>query len=156
MKIRIPKVIVPVELSEYHAELAGQKLYVWINPPMAKLQAYNDLVNSLEQQELEAARQAMFPEKENDAKPEQSQSSLLKAFHSVGGWLRFRKMQSPEGLNPRLLEWYAEIWSQGPDGTHWTVDELRMSEIEDPAFLSWMIAQTWRMRAEHIERKKKA
>jgi hypothetical protein len=40
MKINIPKVIVPVDMSEYAPELAGQCLHVWVNPPLDVLGAH--------------------------------------------------------------------------------------------------------------------
>jgi hypothetical protein len=54
-----------------------------------------------------------------------------------------------------LLKWYAFVWSQGEIESHWTVDELKEIEQEDPAFLSWMIGATWEARKAHMDRKKK-
>ena len=54
-----------------------------------------------------------------------------------------------------LLKWYAFVWSQGEVESHWTVDELKEIEQEDPAFLSWMIGATWEARKAHMDRKKK-
>ena len=54
-----------------------------------------------------------------------------------------------------LLKWYAFVWSQGDVESHWTVDELKEIEQEDPAFLSWMIGATWEARKAHMDRKKK-
>ena len=54
-----------------------------------------------------------------------------------------------------LLKWYAFVWSQGEVESHWTVDELKEIEMEDPAFLSWMIGATWEARKAHMDRKKK-
>ena len=70
--------------------------------------------------------------------------------------MNHKKETKSEGVSLALLEWYAEAWSQSPDEkSHWTAQELRTLEQEDPTFLSWMIAQTWKARAEHMERKKK-
>ena len=42
MKINIPKVLVPVDLGEYAAELAGNFLQVWVNPPLHIMQQHTD------------------------------------------------------------------------------------------------------------------
>ena len=152
MKIEIPKVIVQVSLAEYAPELQGSALHVWVNPSMAKLNVYNNLVTELQEQELTAARKILMPEQE-PAKKDASAFSAI--FAEVGRWLKVRKEEKPQGVAAPMLAWYAEIWSQGPQDTHWTVDELRMLEQADPSFLSWMIARTWQARAEHMEQKKK-
>lgn len=154
MKITIPRVVTPVSLANYAPELDGKNLYVWVNPPKDKLQAYNETVLSLQAQDVEEARQTLFPAESSSEKKEES--ALLKAYGLVSRFLSLKKERKPEGLDQKLLDWYAEIWSQGPQDSHWTVDELRVVESQDPAFLSWMIAQTWNVRSEHIERKKKA
>lgn len=80
---------------------------------------------------------------------------LRKAFELMQHWLRIKKEQPTEGIDHRLLTWFIEIWNHGPAESRWDVDELLELEAQDPSFLSWMIAQTWQARAEHIERKKK-
>ena len=155
MKIRIPKVALAVDLAEYAAELAGKCLYVWVNPPKTKLQEYDDLVTMLQSRELDAARKTLLPESQPSAISEQ-RSVLARTFDQMFHWLRVKRETKSDGIDARLLEWYAEIWSQGPQDTQWTVEELRTLEEQDPSFLSWMIARTWSKRTEHVERKKKA
>ncbi len=60
-----------------------------------------------------------------------------------------------KAINERLNNWYCVLWSQGPEPTHWTVAELHELEEKDPAFLEWMINETWNARREHVDRKKK-
>lgn len=154
MKINIPKVIVQVDMVSYAPELDGQLLHVWVNPPMEKLSKYNDLVADLQAQELQNAEQILFPPSvvvANEVK-----GPIAGAFAQMKHWVASKKEKPADGLAQELLEWYAEIWSQGPEETHWTLDELRALEAQDPTFLSWMISQTWKARGEHIERKKKA
>lgn len=158
MKIQIPKVVLAVSIVEYAAELEGKYLHVWVNPPKAKLQEYDELVRQLQARELESARQTLLPDGptgSNGADALKGQTILARTFDQVAHWLKIRQREKPEGIDRALLEWYAEIWSQGPQDTQWTVEELRTLEEQDPAFLSWMIAQTWKTRAEHVERKKK-
>lgn len=54
-----------------------------------------------------------------------------------------------------LFGWYADIWSQGPQSTHWTLEEIKAVDEQDPSFLIWMINKTSDARKEHLEKKKK-
>jgi hypothetical protein len=74
VKIEIPKVVIPVDLGGYAAELAGKKLYVWVNPSMGKLKEYEDLRTDLQQQELTAAQQVLMPEQV----PAEKDASVIK------------------------------------------------------------------------------
>lgn len=118
MKIEIPRVVVPVDMSEYAPELAGQYLHVWVNPPLDKLGEHLML----------AAQATLSP----------------------------TSAPSPDKRGEdQLLEWYVEVWSQGPEPTHWTLEEIHDIQQQDPAFLVWMIQATTTARREHLERKKK-
>lgn len=153
MKINIPKVVVPVNMVSYAEELQGQFLHVWVNPPMEKLNQYNQLLTDLQSQELQNAEQILFPPKavvDNEVK-----APVAGAIAQLKHWVGSKKEKPAEGIAQGLLDWYAEIWSQGPAETHWSAEELRTLEAQDPTFLSWMISQTWKARSEHIERKKK-
>ena len=153
MKIEIPKVVVPVDLGGYAAELTGKTLYVWVNPSMDKLKEYDDLRTELQQQELTAAQQVLMPEQQ----PAEQEASVLKrTFEEVRRLLNIRKADKPQGVHPKMLAWYAEMWSQGPAEMAWTVAELQDLEKRDPAFLGWMISQTWQTRLAHMEHKKKS
>ncbi len=154
MKINIPKVIATVDMSGYAPELAGNNLYVWVNPPLQMLRDYDNLVAALQAKEVEAAKDVLLPQTAaNDA---QTESALAGVIDRILRTLRIRKDQQSERLDAALLKWYLEIWNQGPAETHFDIDELRTYEEQDPSFLSWMIAQTWKVRKEHIESKKKA
>lgn len=149
MKITIPKVIIQVPLKNYAAELNGHALHVWVNPPMDKLDEYNRLVTELQERQLESARQVLAPESEKKETP------LQRALEQMTRWLKIKKEQPADSLDDGLLKWYADLWSYGPEDTRWTAAELRTLEGQDPAFLSWMISQTWAVRNAHIEQKKK-
>lgn len=47
MAINIPRLTSPIELSEYAPELAGVRVYVWINLPKAKYLEYLGLMVSI-------------------------------------------------------------------------------------------------------------
>jgi hypothetical protein len=152
MKIEIPKVIVPVDMGAYAPELTGKALHVWVNPPREKLNEYDNLVADVQEQETAKARQVLLDE----PKPEKPETSaLLRTFERVASMLNFRRQSAAQGLDERLLAWFADLWSYGPADTGWTVAELRQLEGNDPTFLKWMIESTWQARKEHVERKKK-
>lgn len=45
MQIKIPKVTVKVDLGAYAAELTGETLEVWVNPPLAVLREHTEIVS---------------------------------------------------------------------------------------------------------------
>jgi len=136
MKIVIPKVIVGVDMGEYAPELAGRMLQVWVNLPLDVLSEHLAMAARLSPSALRASP----PNSESTNLGESNPESAL-TFEGDG----------QEGL----LNWYAFVWSQGEVESHWTVDELKEIEMEDPAFLSWMIGATWEARKAHMDRKKK-
>lgn len=152
MQIEIPKVVVPVPMRGYHEALEGKFLHVWVNPPMAKLDEYQALVTAMQARELESAKATLFPEADKDL-PEAS--PMKQAFERAVEWVRVKTGRKSETYNRDLLAWYIEVWNQGPAETRWSMDEIRQIEQADPAFLAWMISQTWQARTAHIEQKKK-
>jgi len=52
-----------------------------------------------------------------------------------------------------IKKWLSEIWSQGAEGTHWTVDEVaemfESTKETDPQFYPWLFSRTMQMIAEH-------
>lgn len=60
-----------------------------------------------------------------------------------------------------LLEWWAELWSQGSDvGARWTGAEVKglieETSDTDPGLWRWLVQRTWEMIAEHRTQQKKA
>ena len=57
-----------------------------------------------------------------------------------------------------VWQWYAEIWSHGPEGTHWTPEEVEefagAAMDRDPELWAWVTGETARLVLAH--RKKKA
>lgn len=46
MKIKIPKIVKPIDLGGYADALAGQCLQVWVNPPLDVLQLHGRILDS--------------------------------------------------------------------------------------------------------------
>lgn len=141
MKINIPKVIVGVDMGEYAPELAGRMLQVWVNLPLDVLSEHLAMAARLNQ-----TPSVLPPTGTTRASPPNIPAGVFGGESA----LTFEG-DGQEGL----LKWYAFVWSQGEVESHWTVDELKEIEMEDPAFLSWMIGATWEARKAHMDRKKK-
>jgi len=155
MKINIPKIITQISMTAYSSELEGNWLYVWVNPPMEMLAEYNQLVTRVQEQELAGARKVLVDGESAPENGRKSATGLALAFDQAAKWLNLKKETPADGLDIKLLDWYARLWSQGPAETHWTVSELRTLEAQDPAFLSWMIGETWQALTAHKQQKKK-
>jgi len=163
MKINIPKVVIPVSLAEYAPELQGKFLHVWVNQPRERLREYDDLVTEMQERSMAEARKSVesqtskvVPQGDDKGQEGRTSTVMEKVFDQIRAMLRFKRERKADGIDVKLLKWYAEMWSQGPDDTKWTVDELQELEAQDPAFLSWCIARSWNERLEHMQRKKKA
>ena len=60
-------------------------------------------------------------------------------------------------VNKKIYAWYAQVWSQDGDAeTHWTAKEIEALNDADPAFVSWMMRETWVARLEHVQKKKQS
>ncbi len=157
MKISIPKVIASVQLGEYAPELQGKFLHVWVNMPKEKLQQYDDLVTSLQEQSLAEAQKTLESNSDSQADDKDQQSDgVRRLINQLKLMLHKKRDRKVDAVDVKLLQWYVEMWSQGPEETRWTVEELQQLEEQDPAFLSWCITRSWLERNEHIQRKKKA
>jgi hypothetical protein len=132
MDIKIPKVLASVDFGEYAPELKGKKLHVWVNPPLALLRKHDEALALIKPKNL-------LPLPTDAAAPE------------------FATEEAKEEAKGAFREFYAELWSQHADNeTYWSADELAALEEADPAFFSWMVAQTWTLRNEHISKKKRS
>lgn len=50
-----------------------------------------------------------------------------------------------------LAAWWAQLWSQGPEDTRWTVEEVQaLSALDtDPGLMLWCMAQSFQMIRAH-------
>ena len=149
--LRIPKLVVPLDLGGYSPELAGESIQVWVDPPRRLRQAYDSLLVEVQQIEIQRAAHAT-PE---PIKVEAEQDRFAGFLKNAQALLNLRKKTIERGArtDTRILEWYLEIWSQGSQT--FTLAELERIEEENPAFLGWMIGETWRMIQENQTRLKK-
>lgn len=137
MKIKVPKIIKQLHLTEYAPEM-DVTIDVWVNPPRAVM---------LEFSRLRALSEA-FPQRLSALSQEE-----IDERRKIG-----------DGMNDvgrQIAEWYATIWSQGQDASrHWSTDEVitlmeGMTDT-DPMLFVWLMVQTHRLIAAHRTDIKKA
>lgn len=136
MRISLPKTVRFLTFREYdpeNPELAGVGIHVWVDPPRAVLQEY-DRINREFSQVLQQAT----------GKPRQKVTFLdiLKGHKKLGKDLI-------QAFRRSIYEWYARLWSQGPEGTHWDADEVAAIDEHNPAFLEYMEHQSWALVEQH-------
>lgn len=78
----------------------------------------------------------------------------IKMLREHNGILSAKNIPADQRMQS-FYEFYAAWWSHGPEGTHWTAEEIREAEEHDPAFVSWLVSRSWSARRNHIEEKKK-
>lgn len=115
MKIEIPKVVRPLDLSEYAPEYDGAVIQVWVNPPRAKREEF-------QQTRMELLRISdEIQELAKDAQDHNAPEYLAK-IKAAG--------ERITALNQGVYAWHAEMWSQG-DGDGWTAEQV--AEFADHA-----------------------
>jgi len=134
-KFDIPKILRPLALKDYAPEMGEAVVQVWVNLP-GKLIEQHDRLND----EVDLLRPKIANEKATDESRKEAALRLV-------------------AIGKEMIAWHAEIWSQGPEETRWTeeeVDELISSTRErDPQLWPWLMMRTKELIQEHRRRLKK-
>ena len=140
MEFTIPAITEPLDLAGYAPALAGQVLQVWVNPPPAKRIGYLQI--SRRALELDAERKKL-----QDTNPKDKQKSGILEIESGK-------------LLEQMDAWSSEIWSQGPEETHVSVEYIRQfrnaTQDTDPKLFGWMVGNSVKLMMEHQGAVKKA
>lgn len=135
MEIKIPKITDPLDLGDYNEALRGQLIHVWINPPSEVRGRLTPI----------ATRGAAIVAENGQLHPEKCAEDKAKAVAL--------DQESSEILEKQDI-WLSEIWSQGPEGTHFSAGEIKQLRTEtaetDPKLFGWMVANTIRLMGEHL------
>lgn len=124
MESNFGKIVLPIDLGEYHKSYAGRYLQVWVNPPLGKKHELEELMV-----ELPKIKKRMLASLDDSAGPESPV------------WPEYRA--ELKRLIQKSLAGLAEVWSQHEDAeSHWSVTEVRAVYDTDPAFFSWMHLRT--------------
>ena len=132
MKFDIPKIIKPLEMSEYDEAMEGLVLQVWVNLPRRVHAEYWEFQSDL-----------LKLTKELDVllKPETPDDEKITALNK-----RLDKN------NRAIFAWFANLWSQSEDlETHVTVDEIDAMAEEDPTLWRFMTNRTLKLIRDHQE-----
>lgn len=133
MKFDIPKIIKPLEMSEYDERMAGLALQVWVNPPSGVHGSYWKA-----QSELYKLSKELESLKDSDAKQITDLNARI------------------EKVNRDIFAWFSNIWSQGEDPeTHASVEEIEAMTDEDPALWGFVTSGTMRLIREHRDNQRK-
>lgn len=133
MKFNIPKIIRPLEMSEYDEAMEGLALQVWVNPPSGVHGSYWKF-----QVELGKLSKELESLKNSDAKKVEGLSTKI------------------ENVNRDIFAWFSNIWSQGenPD-THVSLEEIEAMTDEDPALWGFITHNTMKLIREHRDNQRK-
>jgi hypothetical protein len=140
MEIKIPKITAPLDLGDYNQAMAGTLVHVWINPPSEVRIRFSPI--SERGLALVAEQGQLHPDK--NAKDKVKAEALEK---ELGELLEAQDV------------WLSEIWSQGPEGTHFSAGEVKKLRTEtantDPRLFGWMVGSSIRLIGEHAGALKK-
>jgi hypothetical protein len=154
MKFEFVKIVLPLELADYIAAYAGQRLQVWVNPPRAMKQEREEIIRR-------SSRMLKGIIDGQQSSVINSQSSEKPFLKRVLGIFK-RQMDSTEliavqRMNTDMFGWLSRIWSQHEDmESRWTVDEIQVVYDTDPALYQWMVRRTIEMMESFRTEKKKA
>lgn len=144
MKINFPKIVRPIDLGEYAAEMQGQVIHVWVNPPSNDIVAMAEFYKaSLDLENLpnniETVKEHLASIKKPTEKQKAEHEKML-AFY--GKRLKELEDEKYKDAYDKYLGYLSSLLSQGSNKeTHYSVEELRelekASQKTDPAFWGW-------------------
>lgn len=127
MKFKIPKIVKTLDLRRYAPEM-DVELHVWVNPPRVKM---------VELSVLESSVTTLL--EQLDGKPDDELAKTLAG--------------EIEAIGLQMMAWYQEMWSQGPEETRWSAEEVTAlvdhSRETDPRLWAWLTGMTRAMISEH-------
>lgn len=153
MKLQIQKITKPIELKEYHEGYGNQKLHVWVNPTRN--------IRREREEQLDAIQKRMAQEALADTEfNEHMAGADEQAKKKLEAQLEKRQKGFAEFIaewNEKSYQWLSVIWSQGEDTeSHWTPDEIKELDENDPSLAAWLVAQTVEMQNQQRDLQKKA
>ncbi|NSW52209.1 MAG: hypothetical protein HPY85_06870 [Anaerolineae bacterium] len=129
MRLEIPKIVEPLRLAEYNEAFGDAVVLVWVNPGKALLNAHDRHVV-----ELQSKAEVLTGLLKNAKHNEEFIQKVLGEINS---------------LNDGQMIVLAALWSQGPEETRWTVEEIRTLILEtredNPQLFPWLHRRTMEM-----------
>jgi hypothetical protein len=139
MKLLVTPTVQKLDLAEWNDSFKGQSLHVWVDPPRALLEERK----SYSQMYWDFLKSNAVPEGQAEMQ-EQAKSRQEREEAFLKDW------------NPMKWAFFARLWSQGPQETHWELAELIELDQSNPRLLQWMIARSNEMLDNYRGAEKKA
>jgi hypothetical protein len=133
-----PKSVRFLPFQPYDPENSGLKdagIWVWVDPPRAFLVEYDQIQSGF----------AAFLQAAVQRKPAKTKNIMT----WLSTRLHLRNAPRVADYHHALYDWYARLWSQGPEDTHWTVEELDQINEHNPDFLEWLFRSSMLQIAAH-------
>jgi len=154
--ITIPKVVKKLDLKNYHDELKGQCIFVWVNLTREMHIRYTDIQTQLHA--WSNVGQQILIELDKTVKEAQTEKKSEKEIKKIR--VKFGKQfdahaKDIESINDEMYAWYSEVWSQHSNEVHHcTPAEVRTladssNEQDDGSFWGWITTQTQGMILAH-------
>lgn len=127
MQITIPRIVRPIELSDYAPELSGVRVYVWVNAP-------RDFY----------ARHAALLKENDELRAKLDQTKAADEIMALGEAVR--------KIGSGFVEFFCELWSQAADAeTHWTVESVSalITLDTDPGLYGWLCRRSFELVLDH-------
>jgi uncharacterized protein YydD (DUF2326 family) len=145
MKDIFKKIVRTLNLRDFAPEMEAE-IQVWVNPPRAVLTEYSGLVEAVRsiRTELDSIS-AQLEDKQEAETGRQRAGELAQRLNEVGR---------------AQMEIFAQLWSQGPEETRWTIQEIEQlverAADTDPALWLWLCRRTLEMITAYRQGQKKA
>ena len=154
--INIPKVVKKLELSNYHDDLKGKFIMVWVNLTRQAHQEYADVQEKLrvwsnEGKEIleELARQVEAAQEAEKSKKE------IEKIRKKNKKLFDEHMETIASVNDEMYAWYSQVFSQHKNEVHHcTPEEVRIiaetsRDQDNGSFWGWIADRTNAMIVHH-------
>ena len=140
MKFDVPKINRAIKLSEYAPEFGEAEILVWVNPPVRLMNEHDAAVREVVEITRGMIREAgKMPLTSPPAPPLRNGEGSGK----IEGEEWKARLEKVAGELARI---FSELWSQGPEDTRWTVEEIRElvkgTTETDPGLWPWLRNRT--------------
>lgn len=129
MKFEIPRITREIDLADYAPEWQALKVHVWVNPPLRLLHEYD-----------QALKDVVGAIKDNQVEGYSAENAIQKAADD-------------------LKRIFSELWSQGPEETRWTQEEVQQlveeTQETDPGLWIWLRNRSIELIKNHRQQIKK-
>ncbi len=161
MIIKLPKIVKPLKIGEY-APGSEEEIQVWVNPPVKLLQEYDETIAKTGEILREIAKKVTTDKKTEDEHFD-TEKPVEPATVEDGNKeppVKVAFQDELEKIGARQIGILSELWSQGPEDTHYSVEEIQQliegTRDTDPNFWTWLKNTTILMIVQHRNDLKKA